>query len=70
MLVTKTDDGFTAEVPSLTECETWAPSEDEVVDKIVELARYYLKLRSSQPLHADKIYDNFIQKKYKLVFTK
>ena len=43
ILIEKSDDGFTAEVPSLKGCESWAHDEDTVIDKVVELASFYLK---------------------------
>lgn len=44
MIVTKSDDGFTAEVPSLKGCESWAHDEATVIDKTLDLVAYYLKL--------------------------
>ena len=37
LIITKTDDGFTADVPSVKGCESWAHTEDEVVEKTLEL---------------------------------
>ena len=68
--VIKGDDGFTAEIPSIHGCELWAPTEDEVLDKIVELAKYYLKLEGTEKMKIDKARDNFTEKVYKLIFTK
>lgn len=70
LIVKKTQDGFTAEIPSLKGCETWAPTEDEVLEKIVELARFYLKLDSGEKVELDKARDNFTQKIYKMIFHK
>jgi predicted RNase H-like HicB family nuclease len=70
LFIKKTDDGFTGEVPSLKGCETWAPDEDEAVEKSIELARYYLKLTARQPLKVDKTRDDFVNKTYKLIFEK
>ena len=33
LIVTKTNDGYTAEIPSLKGCESWAHQEDEVIEK-------------------------------------
>ena len=68
--VKKEDDGFTAEIPSIRGCEVWAPNEDEVLDKIVELAKYYLKLEGTEKMKIDKAQDDFTDKVYKLIFTK
>lgn len=70
IVVTKTNDGFTAEVPSIKGCECWAPNEDEVLEKIVELSKYYLKLRKNDKVNLDKARGNFDKKIYKLVFNK
>ena len=69
VIVTKTNDGFTAEIPSLNGCETWAHEEDTVLSKILELAAFYLmtdvkKLKLDK---ARKIKDHSV---YKLVFYK
>lgn len=70
IIVLRSDDGFTAEVPSLKGCETWAAKEEEVLEKIVLLAKYYLKLNDSTPLTLDKARGNFNKKIYKLIFSK
>jgi hypothetical protein len=44
MILTKTDDGFTAEVPSIKGCESWAHDEDTVIDKTLDLVAFYMKL--------------------------
>ena len=44
IVIKKTDDGFTAEVPSLKGCECWAHDEDTVMNKIIDLVSYYLKI--------------------------
>ncbi|MCX6150148.1 MAG: hypothetical protein NTX22_06470 [Ignavibacteriales bacterium] len=44
MVVIKTDDGFSAEVPTIKGCETWAHDEETVIDKMLDLVAFYLKL--------------------------
>ncbi|MCE1190322.1 MAG: hypothetical protein LWX56_14430 [Ignavibacteria bacterium] len=68
--VIHTSDGFTAEVTSLRGCESWAASEDEAVEKVVDLARYYLNLPSHRTIRLDKVRDNFKTKQYKMIFDK
>ncbi len=68
--VLKEADGFTAEIPSLKGCESWAPTEDEVIDKVVELARFILNLNKNEKVKIDKARGNFTEKVYKLVFHK
>jgi hypothetical protein len=41
----RTLDGVDASVPSIRECETWAATEDEALDKLLELVRYFLQLK-------------------------
>jgi len=69
VIVTKTNDGFTAEIPSLNGCETWAHEEDTVLSKILELAAFYLKtdVKKLKLDKARKIKDHSV---YKLVFYK
>jgi len=47
------DDGFSAEIPSIKGCESWAHTEEEVIEKIVELVRYYLKLGPAHIIDVD-----------------
>lgn len=69
MVVTKTADGFTAEVPSLKGCESWAHDEESVIDKTLDLTAYYLKL--PQPHFAmDKLRINGNKTFYKIIFNK
>lgn len=70
IIVRRSDDGFTAEAPSLKGCETWAANEEEVLEKILALAKYYLKLDDSAPMRIDKARGTFNKKIYKLVFNK
>jgi hypothetical protein len=69
ILVTKTIDGFTAEIPSLNGCESWAHDEDTVLTKILELAAFYLKtdVKKFKLDKARKVKDHSV---YKLVFYK
>ena len=69
IIVTKTNDGFTAEIPSLSGCESWAHDEDTVLSKIMELASFYLKtdVKKFKLDKARRVKDRSI---YKLVFYK
>ena len=69
ILVKKTNDGFTAEIPSLSGCESWAHDEDTVLSKILELAAFYLKtdIKKFKVDKARKVKDHSV---YKLVFNK
>lgn len=70
LIVIKTDDGFTAEVPSLKGCECWSHTEEEALDKILELAEFYLNRTEKQKIKLDvarKVKNKTI---YKLIFEK
>ena len=69
IIVTKTNDGFTAEIPSLSGCKSWAHDEDTVLSKILELAAFYLKtdIKKLKLDKARKVKDHSV---YKLVFNK
>jgi predicted RNase H-like HicB family nuclease len=69
VIVTKLDDGFTAEIPSLKGCESWAHDEDTVLDKIVELASFYLHIKTDK-FKLDKSRNKSNISIYKLVFDK
>ncbi len=70
ILVAKTDDGFEAHVPTIKGCDTWAHTEEEVMEKITETISYYLKLPAETRFKLDKTKDDFVNKTYKLGFEK
>ena len=69
IVVIKTDDGVTAEIPSLKHCECWAHDEETVLDKITKLAAFYLHA-DEQKLKLDKARKLDNKSIYKLVFDK
>ncbi len=69
IVVVKSDDGCTAEVPSLKGCECWAHDEDSAIDKVMDLASYYLKT-DRKKFKIDKARGNREKIIYKLVFDK
>jgi predicted RNase H-like HicB family nuclease len=69
IVINKTNDGFTAEIPSLKGCESWAHDEDTVISKIIELASFYLKM-DPKDFKLDQARKNKSKKVYKLVFDK
>jgi len=70
IVIKKTDDGFTAEIPSLKGCECWAHDEDTVINKILDLAAYYLKINSKEKFKVDKARGTKNKSIYKLIFNK
>lgn len=69
VIVNKTNDGYTAEVPSINGCESWAHDEDTVLSKILELAAFYLKT-DIKKFKLDKARRIKSQSIYKLIFNK
>ena len=69
LIVTKTNDGFTAEVPSLKGCESWAHDEETVIEKILEMTSYYLHIDIKQ-IKLDKARREENKTIYKLIFHK
>lgn len=69
VVLNKTDDGYTAEIPSINGCECWAHEEDAALEKITELASYYLKV-DFKKFKLDRARRNNSQTIYKLVFDK
>ncbi len=69
IIVIKTNDGYTAEIPSLVGCESWAHDEDTVLKKILELASFYLNVNSGK-FKLDKARRTKNISTYKLVFNK
>ena len=70
LVVTKSDDGVTAEIPSLAGCETWAHKEDEAIEKSIELLRFYVNLNKKTKIKIDKARGTKTKTIYKLVFNK
>ncbi|MCB0747237.1 MAG: hypothetical protein H6613_12075 [Ignavibacteriales bacterium] len=70
LIIVRSDDGVTAEIPSLKGCESWAHEEEEVIEKSIELLRYYLNLSEETEIKIDKARGNKIKTIYKLVFNK
>jgi len=69
VIVNKTNDGYTAEIPSINGCESWAHDEDTVLSKILELASFYLKT-DIKKFKLDKARRLNQRSVYKLVFNK
>jgi hypothetical protein len=70
IIVNKSDDGFTAEIPSLNGCETWNANEDSVITEIVLLAKYYLNISAESKHKIDKASVKSSRSNYKLIIDK
>lgn len=69
IIVKKTDDGYTAEIPTVKGCESWAHNEETVLNKITELASFYLNI-NKEKFKLDKAQVKSNKAVYKLVFNK
>ncbi|MBU0560039.1 MAG: hypothetical protein KJ799_15215 [Bacteroidetes bacterium] len=70
LIVHVTDDGYTAEIPSLKGCETWAHTEDDSIEKAIELLKYYIGLPDESKIIVDRARKGKTKTVYKLVFDK
>jgi len=68
--VLQTDDGFTAEVPSIKGCESWAHSEEEVIEKTIEMLKFYLRTSADQKITIDRARKELPLTVYKLIIEK
>ncbi|HEX9253371.1 MAG TPA: hypothetical protein VF870_14085 [Ignavibacteriaceae bacterium] len=69
LIVTKTNDGYTAEVPSIKGCESWAHDEDTVIEKIIELTSFYVR-QPAKEIKLDRARREENKIIYKLIFHK
>lgn len=69
LIVKKELDGFSAFIPSIKGCETWADNEDNAIEKILELTEFYLKIPKDKIL-VDRARKENNETIYKLVFDK
>ncbi len=69
IVIENTGDGYIAEIPSLKGCESWAHDEDTAMDKVLEMAEFYLKT-DSKNFKIDRARKSKNKIVYKLVFNK
>ncbi|MGK9476645.1 type II toxin-antitoxin system HicB family antitoxin [Melioribacter sp. OK-6-Me] len=70
LLILKTDDGYTAEIPSMKGCESWAHNEDDAIEKTLELLRFYLQLKPDFKFKIDRARKEGNKVVYKVIFDK
>jgi len=70
LIVHKTDDGYNAEIPGIKGCESWAHTADDAIENVLDLAVFYLKLKSKKELKIDKARAGKNKDIYKLLFSK
>ena len=70
LIVTKTNDGFIAEVPTIKGCESWAHQEEEVINKTLELFRFYMQRGNDLKIKLDLARKEGNVFVYKMIFDK
>lgn len=70
LIITKTDDGFTAEVPSIKDCESWAHIEEDAINKTLELLRFYMQRGNDLKIKLDLARKEGNVFVYKIIFDK
>jgi hypothetical protein len=68
--VISSDDGYSAEVPSIKGCESWAHQEDEAINKVIEMLRFYLQFSDDKKVLVDRARREKSLTVYKLIFDK
>ncbi|MBI5648585.1 MAG: hypothetical protein HY962_16765 [Ignavibacteriae bacterium] len=48
VVIRKTYEGFDAAVPSIRECDSWAHTEDEAIERLLERVRFFLNLEAGR----------------------
>lgn len=70
LIITKTNDGITAEIPSIKGCECWAHEEEDAISKAIELLKFYTNLDDKSDIIIDKARKHHNKTIYKLIFDK
>ena len=70
LIVTRSDDGVTAEVPSIKGCESWAHIEDDAINKTLELFRFYMQRGNEMKIKVDLSRKEGKVLVYKMIFNK
>jgi predicted RNase H-like HicB family nuclease len=70
LIVKDTGDGYTADVPSINGCESWAHKEDDAINNAVELLKFYLNLPEDHEIKIDRARKSANKIVYKLIFNK
>lgn len=69
LVVEKGIDGFSAVVPSLEGCESWAHDEDTALEKITEMVAYYLGVKNLKKIKLDLARKEEDSKIYKIIIS-
>lgn len=70
LIIVDTGDGFSAEIPSIKGCESWAHTEDDSISKTIDLLRFYIQSDSDFKIKTDLASKEGNKKIYKVIFDK
>ncbi len=70
LLVKKEVDGYSAEIPSLNGMESWAHSEEEAIEKIIDLLTFYFNIPDKKEIVIDRVSKRGNELRYKVIFGK
>ena len=70
LIVTRSDDGVTAEVPAIKGCESWAHIEEDAINKTLELFRFYMQRGNEMKIKIDLARKEGKVFVYKIIFDK
>ncbi len=70
LIVTITDDGCNAVIPSISGCESWAHEEEDAIKNSIEMLRFYVNLDDDTEIKIDKARKQKNKIIYKVIFDK
>ncbi len=68
LIVKKEIDGFGAIIPSLEGVESWAHTEEEAIDKILDLLMFYFNIGDKKEITVDRTAKRGKEIHYKIIF--
>jgi hypothetical protein len=70
LIVYKTDDGYTATIPSYNGIDCWAHKHDDALDEAVNMLCFYLNFEDKKKIKIDLSKKGKNKTVYKLIFDK
>lgn len=70
LIVDRSDDGYSTEIPSVKGCESWDHNEDDAILKTLELLRYFIQLDTNYKIKVDLARKEGFRKVYKIIFDR
>ena len=68
LYVQKEVDGYSAKIVNLEGMETWAHSEEEAIDKILDLLLFYFNIGDKKEIKVDRVSKRGSKLHYKIIF--